>query len=455
MRLKFLSLVFLGAITTSVTMSDELKETTSASKTKGETRKDPVEEFRAELTAFLLNAAPDLKNDERSRIKKAKAVNAVRKEIWEIIDKHAAKLRPAEGVKKYVSRDRDFVLVIAANPDGINSAEPKLAEIRDDQARLVVAIGGDGCPGRFGTNGGTGGPGIAKAPKGVAVALGGRGGDAKFANQAGQGMAGGGGGGSIAEGGIGSIALGGPGGNGFQGSGGGGGGGGSGGGAGIINPEAIRDAMEDKVALETFRAEVTALLANLPADFKDDESAHAKKEEVTNALRQKLSQLVENYSPRLRPRFGAKKYVSKDKDFVLVIAANADGLSIAEPEPAEAIEPQAHLVIAIGGDGSPGPMNGNGESGGTAIAESDKGVALAMGGRGGDPMFPGKGGGGTAGGPGGPADARGGIGSIGLGGPGGKGFRFKPGLGVNGVDGIGGGGGIINYAAIREVMRKN
>jgi hypothetical protein len=438
------SLILIASMIIPRTIADEVKKSPIETKRDGHSANGLLEELRWELSAFLVNVAPDLVDKERSRIKKAKALDVMRQEIWQIIDKHAANLRPPEGVRKYISKDKDFVLVIAANADGINSAEPKPAEISDERARLVVAIGGDGCAGRFGTNGGMGGPGIAKAPKGVAVALGGRGGHAKFANQNGQGMAGGGGGGSLAEGGIGSIALGGLGGNGFQGPSGGGGGGGSGGGAGITHPESIRDAMEDKAALEEFRTQVIKHLANLPEDLKDGE--------VPDDLRINLSQLLEKYSLRLRPRYGVKKYVSKDKNFLLVIAANANGDSNTKPEPAEAIDEQARLVVAIGGDGSPGPVTGSGQSGGSAIAEADKGVALALGGRGGEPKFAG---GGKAGGPGGPADAEGGVGSIELGGAGGKGLKVQPGLGASGPDGVTGAArGIMNCAAIREAMRK-
>src|SRR5882672_7126369 len=141
MRYIIVSLMLIVSMIIPRTITDEVKKSRIETKRDGHSADGPLNDLRCELSAFLVNVAPDLKDKERSRIKRAKALNVMRQEIWQIIDKHAAKLRPPEGVRKYISKDKDFVLVIAANADGINSAEPKPAEISDEQARLVVAIG--------------------------------------------------------------------------------------------------------------------------------------------------------------------------------------------------------------------------------------------------------------------------------------------------------------------------
>jgi hypothetical protein len=163
--------------------------------------------------------------------KKAAAEQQLRAALAKLIDKYSGELRPGAGPKKFVSADKAFVLVVAAN--GRDGGDGEAAEASDAGAKLVVAVGGDGSPARVGQPAGGGGSARAKAPAGVALALGGRGG------AAGGGLAGGGGGGSAAAGGSGSIGLGGNGGAGGDGRGGGAGG------CKIDNPDAIIKAVKE------------------------------------------------------------------------------------------------------------------------------------------------------------------------------------------------------------------
>jgi hypothetical protein len=201
--------------------------------------KDAVEDFRTEITARLANLDCVDVTDKQADAKKKKELESLRRDIYQIVDRYSVKLRPLAGSKKYVSKDRRFVLVIGANGDNINTTKGEQADASDPQATLVVAIGGDGSPGLT-KNGGAGGQAAAKAAKGVALAIGGRGGMAQGLNQGGGGFGGGGGGSSHAGGSVGSISLGGPGGKGFN----NGGNGGHGGGNDIVQPRAIRDAMK-------------------------------------------------------------------------------------------------------------------------------------------------------------------------------------------------------------------
>jgi hypothetical protein len=186
-----------------------------------------LEQFRAEVLAVLGKFDPNPKDEEA-----AAAEQQLRAALAKVVDKYSGQLRPAAGSKRYVSADKAFVLVIAA--DGRKGGKGEAAESEDARAKLVVAVGGGGTPAGPGQPAGGGGPARAKAPSGVALALGGRGG------AGGGGMGGGGGGGSGAAGGIGSIALGGEGGQGN-----GGGDGGAGGGSGIDNPDAVRKAVRE------------------------------------------------------------------------------------------------------------------------------------------------------------------------------------------------------------------
>ena len=121
------------------------------------------------------------------------------RKLMKVIDKHAGKLRPKNGSQQYATSDNSFVINFGASGSaGKNGNE---AKAEDNYAKLVVAVGGNG-----GTNGklsqsGQGGGAYAKAPAGVAIALGGQGGYAT-----------GGGGGAGADGQDGSIGIGGDGG---------------------------------------------------------------------------------------------------------------------------------------------------------------------------------------------------------------------------------------------------
>jgi hypothetical protein len=175
-----------------------------------------VAEFRTQLWAVLAKQNPQA-------------------ELAEVVNKYAVQLRPPNGSKTYTSKDKAFVLVIAAN--GSNGEPGGDAQAEDTEARLVVAVAGDGGPAGGRNRGGNGGKASARAAGGVAVAVGGRGGD------------GGGGGGDGAstkvEGKVGGIGLAGPGGSGIgPGASGGAGGAGSSGGG---NPLAIIEAAKEEL----------------------------------------------------------------------------------------------------------------------------------------------------------------------------------------------------------------
>jgi hypothetical protein len=184
----------------------------------------PLEQLRDEVVAALRKFDPDPKN-------KAAAERQLRADLSKVVDKYSMQLRPGMGSKKFVTADKAFVLVIAAN--GRNGEKGEPAEADDAKAKLVVAVGGDGGSALAGQTAGGGGLARAKASSGVALAIGGCGGVGNG------GMGGGGGGGSDATGGIGSIGLGGNGGN---------AGDGRVGGAGackIANPDAIVNAVKE------------------------------------------------------------------------------------------------------------------------------------------------------------------------------------------------------------------
>jgi hypothetical protein len=184
----------------------------------------PVELLRTEAIAAL-------KKFDSDPMKKKEAERQLRAELSKIVDKYSEKLRPAEGSKKHVSADKSFVLVIAAN--GLNGKDGERAEADDADAKLVLAVGGNGSPAAVGRQASGGGFARAKASGGVALALGGRGGAGgrKLGG-------GGGGGGSDATGDIGSVGLGGNGGDGFGFVGGIGG-------CKIVKPDAIIKAMKE------------------------------------------------------------------------------------------------------------------------------------------------------------------------------------------------------------------
>jgi hypothetical protein len=154
-------------------------------------------------------------------------------ELAAVVNRYAVELRPEKRSKTYTSKDKAFVLVIAAN--GTNGERGGDALAEDKDARLVMAVAGDGAPAREGNPAGSGGQAIARAPLGVAVALGGHGGEG-----------GGPGGHASVEGKFGGIGLGGRGGKGIGGGGVGGAGGNSSGG----NPQAIIEAAKEELGKE-------------------------------------------------------------------------------------------------------------------------------------------------------------------------------------------------------------
>jgi hypothetical protein len=154
---------------------------------------EPIELFRAEVIAALakIEAAP---RDAQEAEKQARA------ELVKIVDKYSAKLRPNEGSKKYVSQDKSLVLVIAAN--GQKGMGGGSAQVDDAEAKLVLAVGGNGSPAKDGQKATGGGAAIALARSGVAIAIAGNGGDGAA------GLGGGGGGGASGIfGGSGGISL--------------------------------------------------------------------------------------------------------------------------------------------------------------------------------------------------------------------------------------------------------
>jgi hypothetical protein len=163
----------------------------------GQDPADSLQEFRREVCAVLAKLDPTPKD-------RAAAREALRRDLWKVVDKHA-KLRPDKGSKTYVSTDKAFVLVIAAN--GGPGLDGEGARADHKSALLVVAVGGVGGPAQGGKDAGGGGMADARAESGVAVALGGRGG-----------VGGGGGAGAGGQGGIGLIGLGGEGGKSADGS---------------------------------------------------------------------------------------------------------------------------------------------------------------------------------------------------------------------------------------------
>jgi hypothetical protein len=178
----------------------------------------PLEQLRAEVIAVLGKFDPDPK-------KKEMAEQQLRADLSKIIGRYSGKLRPDMGSKKHITADKAFVLVIAAN--GRNGGNGEAAEADDAQAKLVIAVSGDGSPALVGQPAGGGGSARAKAATGIALAVGGRGGDGRA------GTGGGGGGGTDATGGVGSVGLGGSGGTAGDGRAGGAGG------CKIENPDAI------------------------------------------------------------------------------------------------------------------------------------------------------------------------------------------------------------------------
>jgi hypothetical protein len=146
-------------------------------------------QFQSEIIDVLKKLDPNPTNKEEYE-------KSVRRDLYKIIDKFSAKLRPNMGSKKYVSGDKTFVLVIAANGTG-DEGEDELTTAIDNEAKIVMAIAGDGDP--FVEDkplSGTGGSAVARAKNGVIVALGGRGG-----------VGGGRPGAAGGKGGIGSIVL--------------------------------------------------------------------------------------------------------------------------------------------------------------------------------------------------------------------------------------------------------
>jgi hypothetical protein len=158
---------------------------------KDESKKEekPFDQFQSEIFNILKKLDPNPKNAEEYE-------KTVRNDLYKIVDKFSANLRPGTGSKKHLSTDKTFVLVIAANGAG-DKRVGELAEAIDDDAKIVVAIAGDGAPFvQDKSSPGAGGCAVAIARKGVIVALAGRGG-------VGDGAAGA----AAGRGGIGAIVL--------------------------------------------------------------------------------------------------------------------------------------------------------------------------------------------------------------------------------------------------------
>lgn len=210
------SLVFVGQSPAAFKQSQNKKD---------ETKKEDksFEQFQSDIIDVLK------KLDSNPKDKKAYEAT-VRGELYKIVDKYSENLRPDTGSKTYVSPDKTFVLVISANGKKEAGGGEKAVAI-DNDAKIVVAIAGDGIPYVKDTNNsGGGGAAIAQGKKGVAIAIAGRGGNG-----------GGGGGGAVGLGGIGGLGMGGEGGAAIAGV---VGRGGDGQGSGIQNAQAIIDALK-------------------------------------------------------------------------------------------------------------------------------------------------------------------------------------------------------------------
>lgn len=181
---------------------------------------EDLEKLRKALTTAMAKLDTAANRDMRAYFKS-------RDIMYKVVDEFVTKLRPKTGVKTYKSPSGDFVLVIGAN--GASTAEAGAqASASDEEASLVVAIGGDGGPVGNARTGGAGGAAQAQSAKGIAIALAGRGG-----------FGGGGGGGGGAKGKIGSVGFGGAGGasSGVAAE------GGAGGGSGISDVSALRNGL--------------------------------------------------------------------------------------------------------------------------------------------------------------------------------------------------------------------
>jgi len=197
----------------------------SAAWTRADEPEQPIEQFRTEVIIALIKIDADPKNA-------AEAEKQVRADLAKIIDKYSAKLRPTEGFKKFVSKDKSLVLVIGAN--GQDSKGGSAAQVGDTEAKILIVVAGNGSAAKDGKKATGGGAAIAISRSGVAIAVAGNGGDGTA------GLGGGGGGGSSgARGEIGAITLGGSGGLGPAGE------AGAVGSSKIDKPEAIAKAMKE------------------------------------------------------------------------------------------------------------------------------------------------------------------------------------------------------------------
>jgi hypothetical protein len=162
-----------------------------------------IEEFRTEIIAALSKIDTDPRNTKETE-------KQTRADVINLLNKYVAKLRPNEGSKKFVSKDKSLVVVIAA--DGREGVGGAAAEAIDPEAKIVIAVAGNGSTAKNGKKATGGGAAVAVARYGVAVAVAGSGGDGA------EGLGGGGGGGAAtAIGGAGGIIIGGNGGTGAAG----------------------------------------------------------------------------------------------------------------------------------------------------------------------------------------------------------------------------------------------
>jgi hypothetical protein len=147
-------------------------------------------------------------------------------------------------------------------------------------------------------------------------------------------------------------------------------------------------------------------------------------------LEGRLKEVLEEFADKHNPRAGT---LFQGDGFVLCLGhgggPNEDG------SPAS-VSWEAPLVVAVGGRGGDS-ATGRRAKAGQATARNEKGIAIAIGGRGA------RGGGGGAGG-----SAQSPVGSIGFGGRGGEGVDG------GGRGGKGGGSGVSDLAAIKEAATK-
>jgi len=166
-------------------------------------------------------------------------------------------------------------------------------------------------------------------------------------------------------------------------------------------------------------------------------------EDATMLIKRILNTFHDNHHP-----FATRTYRSQDGKVLIVIGRN--GETGENGQDAQAIDMKSQLVIALGGMGGVRISNESGRSG-RADAYTEQGIAIALGGRGGNGATDGSGAlmGGAGGGQG---NAESPIASFSFGGEGGKGA--SSGGVVAGNGGKGGGKGVQGWENVNDWLKK-